>query len=134
MERFGVTNDFRMNLITILKRCDRLPGFVYRKTRFSDDRRQIEVTVEPRRGAKLICSGCQQPAPGYDRLSQRRFEFIPLWGFLVFLLYTMRRVNCPRCGVKVEQVPWADGTHHLTKTEDRSSRGGIARLVQSRNS
>ena len=24
---------------------------------------------------------------------------IPLWGFLVFLLYTMRRVNCRRCGI-----------------------------------
>jgi hypothetical protein len=37
------------------------------------------------------------PAPGYDQLAERRFESIPLWGFLVFLLYTMRRVNCPRC-------------------------------------
>jgi len=26
----------------------------------------------------------------------------------------MRRVECPRCGVTVEQVPWADGKHHLT--------------------
>lgn len=105
-----------MNLITILNRCHRLPGFVYRKARFCNEGRQIEVSVEPRKRAKMICSGCQQPAPGYDRLPQRRFEFIPLWGFLVFLLYTMRRVNCPRCGVKVEQVPWADGKHHLTKT------------------
>ena len=23
----------------------------------------------------------------------------------------MRRVNCPRCGVKVEEVPWAEGKH-----------------------
>lgn len=28
----------------------------------------------------------------------------------------MRRVNCPRCGVKVERVPWADGKSHLTTT------------------
>ena len=41
------------------------------------------------------------PAPGYDQLAERRFEFIPLWGFLVFLLYTMRRVDCRRCGVVV---------------------------------
>ena len=43
----------------------------------------------------------------------RRFEFIPLWGFAVMLLYAMRRVQCPRCGVKVEQVPWAVGKHTL---------------------
>ena len=56
------------------------------------------------------------PAPGYDRLGERRFEFIPLWGFLVFLLYTMRRVDCRGCGVvTVEEVPWGDGKRTLTK-------------------
>ena len=56
------------------------------------------------------------PAPGYDQLAERRFEFIPLWGFLVFLLYTMRRVNCRRCGtVAIEEVPWGDGKRTLTK-------------------
>ena len=28
----------------------------------------------------------------------------------------MRRVACPRCGVKVETVPWAAGKHQLTDT------------------
>jgi transposase len=56
------------------------------------------------------------PAPGYDQLGERRFEFIPLWGFFVFLLYTMRRVDCRRCGVvAVEEVPWGDGKRTLTK-------------------
>jgi hypothetical protein len=60
---------------------------------------------------------CHLPAPGYDQLAERRFEFIPLWGFLVFLLYTMRCVNCRRCGiVAVEEVPWGDGKRTLTKT------------------
>jgi transposase len=63
-----------------------------------------------------ILNRCHLPAPGYDQLAERRFEFIPLWGFLVFLLYTMRRVNCRRCGiVAVEEVPWGDGKRTLTK-------------------
>ncbi len=41
----------------------------------------------------------------------RRFAFIPLWNIPVYLEYTMRRVNCPDCGVKVEEVPWATGKH-----------------------
>ena len=45
----------------------------------------------------------------------RRFEFIPIWGFAVMLLYAMRRVECRRCGVKVEEVPWAEGKHTLCK-------------------
>jgi hypothetical protein len=36
-----------------------------------------------------------QPAPGYDHLPERCFEFIPLWGLRVFLLYRMRRVTYP---------------------------------------
>jgi len=41
----------------------------------------------------------------------RLFEFIPIYHIPVFLSYTMRRVDCPTCGVKVEQVPWAQGKH-----------------------
>jgi transposase len=104
-----------MRLITILNQCHHFPGFVYEEARFNADKTVIEVAVRPRARSVAICSGCQQPAPGYDHLAERRFQFIPLWGFLVFLLYSMRRVNCPRCGVVVEQVPWADGKHQLTK-------------------
>jgi transposase len=65
--------------------------------------------------AKPICSGCYRPGRSYDRLSVRRFEFIPVWGFAVMLLYCMRRVECRGCGVKVEALPWAMGKHTLTR-------------------
>jgi len=105
-----------MELITILNRCHRFQGFVYQHARFSADKKSIEVAVRPRKGSAAVCSRCHFPAPGYDQLAERRFEFIPLWGFLVFLLYTMRRVNCRRCGiVAVEEVPWGDGKRTLTK-------------------
>jgi transposase len=51
-------------------------------------------------------------------LNSRHFAFVPLWGLAVFLVYAMRRVECPRCGITVEAVPWASGkmqtTHALT--------------------
>ena len=75
----------------------------------------IEVEVRPRRGSKAHCSCCGKVAPGYDLLPVRRFEFIPIWGYAVMLLYAMRRVQCRHCGVKVESVPWAIGKHSLTK-------------------
>jgi transposase len=107
---------FAMQLTTILNRCHRHKRFVYQQARFSADHKSIEVAVRPRRGSVAICSRCHQPAPGYDQLAERRFQFIPFWGFLVFLLYAMRRVNCPRCAaVVVEEVPWADGKRQLTK-------------------
>jgi transposase len=103
-----------MELTTILNQCYRFSGFVYERARWSADKKSIEVRVRPRSGSDPTCSGCQQRSPGYDHLEERRFEFIPLWGFLVFFLYRMRRVNCRRCGVLVEEVPWGRGKHQLT--------------------
>src|SRR3979411_1329252 len=104
-----------MELITILNRCHHFRGFVYQQAHFSADKKCIEVAVRPRKGSAAICSRCHQTAPGYDQLAERRFEFIPVWGFFVFFLYTMRRADCRRCGVvAVEEVPWGDGKRTLT--------------------
>jgi transposase len=105
-----------LQLITILNCCHRFPGFVYQQARFSSDYKSIEIAVRPRKGSKAVCSRCHQPSSGYDQLPERRFEFIPFWGFLVFLLYSMRRVACRRCqAVVVEEVPWGDGKRTLTR-------------------
>lgn len=70
------------------------------------------VEVRPRQASKPQCSGCGKICVGYDHMAQpRRFEFVPLWNIPIFLSYTMRRVNCPHCGIKVERVPWARGKH-----------------------
>ena len=66
----------------------------------------------PRKGSTALCSRCHQPAAGYDQLAERQYEFIPLWGFLV---YAMRRVNCRGCqAVVFEEVPLGNGKHQLT--------------------
>ena len=71
--------------------CHRFRGFVYHNDRFRPDKKAIEIGVRPRVGSAAVCAGCHKPAPGYDHLPERRFEFIPFWGILVFLLYRMRR-------------------------------------------
>jgi transposase len=104
-----------MRLITLLNHCQHFTGFVYEKARLCPKTGIIEIDVRPRRGSKPVCSGCHQHAPGYDHLGLRRFDFVPLWGFIVQLLYRMRRVDCKTCGVRVEELPWAIGKHQLTK-------------------
>jgi len=105
-----------MQLKTILNRVEHFKSFVYGKAKWVEDDEGgwIEVEIEARKNGRPICSGCGRPAPGYDRLPERRFEFVPLWGIAVFFVYAMRRVECPTCGVKVEQVPWCDGKNQLT--------------------
>ena len=107
-----------MLLKSILNRIQLHHGFVYGSIRLVEKaaRLLLEIEIRPRKGCRPVCSGCGKPGPGYDTLKTRRFEFVPLWGIAVFFLYAMRRVDCPRCGVKVEQVPWAQGKNHLTTT------------------
>ena len=107
-----------MQLQSILRRIHPIPGFVYSKVRIHDGGSgpEVHVQVRPRAGAKAVCSGCGVRRGGYDTLSPRSFSFVPLWGMAVVLLYTMRRVDCRRCGVVVEMVPWASGKSPTTYT------------------
>jgi hypothetical protein len=76
-----------MLLSRILNQCHPIPGFVYQRAEYSDGGQTILIPVRPRKRSAAICSGCHQPAPGYDQSrTPRRFEFIGFWGYLVFLV------------------------------------------------
>jgi transposase len=74
----------------------------------------IEIKLEPHRGMRGRCSQCQQPAPGYDRLPERRWQFVPLWGIRTDFLYAPRRLECAEHGVIVEHIPWSEGQRPVT--------------------
>jgi len=61
------------------------------------------------------CSRCQQPAPGYDRLAQRRWRHVPLWGISTCYYYARRRVECTEHGIVVEHIPWSEGKRPVTR-------------------
>jgi len=104
-----------MQLKTILNRVQKHSSFVYTDVRFVEgELAELEIDIRPRRASRATCSGCGRRRASYDTLPPRRFQFVPLWGILVFFVYPMRRVDCPRCGVKVEQVPWAEGKSPIT--------------------
>ncbi len=105
-----------MQLKTILNAIEKNKAFVYGDARWGARGKRIEVPIRARRNSRAVCSGCGKPAPGYDRLPERTFEYVPLWGVMVMFLYAMRRVECPRCGVRVEKVPWASGKSPLTRS------------------
>ena len=68
-----------MQVKTILNRIEKHPSFVYEAVGLVDGPRlRLEVKVRARANARAKCSGCERPAPGYDTLAERRFEFVPL--------------------------------------------------------
>lgn len=103
---------------TILNRIEKYRSFVYGKVSWEEgqDGPVLLVEIANRANGQPICSRCGKRCAGYDRLPPRRFEYVPLWGILVFFVYSMRRVSCPTCGVVVETVPWAEGKRRVTTT------------------
>lgn len=95
----------------------RFVGFVYREVRLHGHKGKptsIEITLEPHRGIRGRCSACRRPAPGYDRLPERSWLFVPLWGIPTYFRYAPRRVACGEHGVVVEHIPWSEGKRAVT--------------------
>ena len=106
-----------MQLKTIFNRVTEYKPFVVEHVEMVEHESQlrIEIAMRARGNGEPVCSGCGERCPGYDtQPTARRFEFVPLWMIPVVLIYRMRRVECPTCGVKVERVPWAEGKNRLT--------------------
>jgi transposase len=106
-----------MQLKSILNHVAKQPGFVFCTPRFvavAGGVRRIDVGLRARRGSRAICSRCMQKRPCHDHLPERRFDFVPLWNIPVHFVYAPRRVDCRRCGVVVEAMPWACGKSPIT--------------------
>lgn len=106
----------QLSVKTILNLKENHQFFVYQDVRLSNmsNEPRIEVRIEARKGCKGICSGCGEKRPGYDRLPQREFMHVPMWGLPVVFQYSLRRVNCILCGIVAERVPWSKGKSPLT--------------------
>ena len=61
-----------MKLTTILNRCHCFPGFVYQHARFSPDKKEYRSLRAA--AQKLRRDLFALPSPGYDQLTERRFE------------------------------------------------------------
>jgi transposase len=68
-------------------------------------RGEMSVEVQPR-WRKPRCGVCGRRAGMYDRRPLRWWRRMVAGRHVVLLAYAPRRVNCRRCGVRTEQVPW----------------------------
>jgi transposase len=108
----------QLQVKTILNAVQHFPGFVFQDIQLQRHRdgrpHRIAIAIKPHSGIGARCSRCLQPAPGYDRLPQRSWLFVPLWGIQTVFFFAARRVQCAAHGVVVEHVPWSDGKRPVT--------------------
>jgi transposase len=108
----------QLQVKTILNRIQHFTGFVYEDIRLDDPvpgrTAELHISLTAHAGIPGKCSRCRQPAPGYDRLPERAWLFVPLWGLVTWFRYAARRVQCLEHGVVIEHVPWSDGKRPIT--------------------
>jgi hypothetical protein len=84
----------------------------------------IEVGVAPTTRVPF-CSGCMRRVRRLYDLRCRQWRHLDVGGMDATLVYDQRRVDCPRCGVRVELVPWAEPASRFTRDfEDQVTYSG----------
>ncbi len=79
------------------------------------DTKTLVVTIEAIHRRLLPCSGCGRRSKRYDRLGERFWRHVPIWGIPVQLVYRPVRIVCPVCGIRRERLPWAEGKQTITR-------------------
>ncbi len=119
--RFLLSSSSCCSFITILNRCHRFPGFVYRGARFSSDGKQHRDRGKvPASAPKAVCHRVViSPHPDIRPASCRTaFPSLSLLGISGFssLRHETRRLPAPLSGGRRRRrVPWGDGKRTLTR-------------------
>lgn len=75
----------------------------------------IVILLDRHRRRRLVCSRCRSLGKVRDRLSERSWKHVKLWGIEVTLRYRPCRVACEHCKrVVVESIPWSEGKSRLS--------------------
>lgn len=101
-----------MRATTIVRRLLGIVQLFVTGFHFEED--GLVLAVRPR-WRRPRCSQCRQVAGGYDRLPRRRWRHLGLGRTRIWLSYAPRRVRCPACGVRAEEVPWARPRSRFTR-------------------
>ena len=98
--------------------------------------RDVDVTLRPR--ARLVTCPCGMLSSAVHDRRRRRWRHLDLGAHRLWLVYEIRRLECPDCGVRTEELPWArPGARHTRDFEDtvlwlaqRTDRTSVATLMR----
>ena len=118
-----------MRIAKVLETLLGITGIVVESAEAGSNRVVFDVRL---RRKKPRCSGCRKRAPGYDQSEAREWRHLNVGATLIWLRYAPRRVECSRCGVLNEQVPWGNAggwfsaafeetTTYLAQVADKTS-------------
>ena len=93
-----------------------IQGFVVKEVTLGQEGRRSCVIFDlNRERQEFVCSGCGQMVEEAILYRPRMVQHLGLWEHLSYLRLMQYRVNCPRCGLKVEQLPFVGRYSRVTK-------------------
>lgn len=90
-------------------------GFVKRQPPVSDRSPPVLWVELIRRNESMVCSGCGGTCDRYHDWDERWIRDLPILDAQTHLLVQRFRVACPKCGPKLEHLPWLDKYARVTK-------------------
>lgn len=112
--------DFR----TLLDRLGGWDGFEVAAVTTEDDlqrdvlgmpARRLVIELRPKEDAAKRCSRCGEIVAEVHDVTLRRVRDLPLGEWDTWLVIPRARLECPRCGPTIEDVPWLDRYQRMTK-------------------
>ena len=82
------------------------PGYRVYRHDIDEKARTLKLWVRRKRGNKVLnCSGCGGRCTKVAEIRQREVRDLPWRKYQTFVVIEFYRVDCPKCGLKVETVP-----------------------------
>ena len=95
-----------MQVETFIRKLLRLKA--HRVTVVETSPEQVVVEIDWLKSRALRCGVCRGRCKKVHQVEEaRRWRDLSLRNLPMVLCYRPRRVRCPRCGIRVEAVPWA---------------------------
>ena len=92
------------------------PGYQVYRHEIEESTRTLKLWVRRKRGNKvMVCSGCGGNASKIEEVRERTVRDLPWRKYQAIVVVEFYRVRCPRCGLKVEQVPQLPGKAPFSK-------------------
>jgi transposase len=119
---------------TAFNRMLAIPGATVTEVDISDG--AVMVWLRPK--ARLLSCPCGKRFRSFYDRRERRWRHLDLAGRRLWLVFDIRRVDCPDCGVVTEELPWArPGARHTRDFEDtvlwlaqRTDRTSVSTLMR----
>ena len=112
-------------IATFIRKQLRLKAHRVTKVEFRED--HMMICIDRLGNRRLRCGVCRKPCRQVHSVrKERAWRDLSMRQMPLVLRYPPRRVKCPRCGVRVEDFPWAEPWARVT----RALANAVARLAR----